>query len=78
MAARCLLLNHEEAKLESLLLGRGNASYSPMRKLSRKVFYSAVVIPSTQLRRCLLLDHEEAESESLLLSRSDAFYLAIR
>jgi len=38
---RCLLLGYEEAESESLLLGRGDASYSAMRKPSRKVFHSA-------------------------------------
>ena len=67
---RCFLLCHEEAKSESLLLGRGDTSYSAMRKPSRKICYSVVAMPPT--------GHKEAESESLLLDRSDASYSAMR
>jgi len=80
---QCLLLGHEEAESKSLLLGRamhflsrGDASYSAMKKPSRKVFYSAAEMRSTQPWLCLLLGHEEAESEGLPLGHGDTFYLA--
>jgi len=45
---RCLLLGHNEAESEGLLLGYGNASYLAMTKPNRTAFYSAAAMPPTR------------------------------
>jgi len=42
-----ILLGHEEVESKSVLLGRGDASYSAIRKSSRKVFYSVAAMSLT-------------------------------
>jgi len=48
---------------ETLLLSHGDASYSAMTKLSRKVFYSAAATS--------LFGHDDANSKRLLLGCGD-------
>jgi len=62
---RYLLLGHDEAMSEGLLLVCG------------KVIYSSVAMSSTQSWRYLPLGHDKAESKGLLLGRSDASYSAM-
>ena len=73
---RCLLLGHEKAELEGLLLDRGDtlllgqdeAELEGFPLVRGEIFYSATARPSTRLRRCLLRGHEEAEVYSAAMT----------
>jgi len=74
-----LQFRHEEAKSESLLLGRSDAIDSAMMMPTRKGFYSVagkssispswceVIKNSTRMRRSLRFCHKDEKLESLLL-----------
>jgi len=73
----CLLLSHDEDRLEGFLLGRGDASYSAMTKQSRRVFYSATAMPPTQPWRSRLGGSSTWLRRCLLPGRGDVSYSAM-